>query len=113
MIKKTLSMLSICQKAGKLSAGEFACEKALQKNLSCLIIIAEDASDNTKKKKFTNKSYFYNVPVAIFQPKDELSRVIGKVNRTVISINDSGFANKIKEYIQNNILNLNNCGKNN
>lgn len=112
MIKKTLSLLSICQKAGRLSSGEFACEKSLQKGLSYLIIIAEDAADNTKKK-FTNKCYFYNVPVAIFQPKDELSRTIGKVNRSVLSINDFGFANKIKEYLQNNILNLDNNGENN
>lgn len=112
MNKRALSMLSICQKANRLSSGEFACEKALQAGQSCLVIIAEDASDNTKKK-FSNKSYFYNVPVAIFESKTELSRSIGKVNRSVISINDFGIAEKIKDYIKDNIVNLENVGNNN
>lgn len=105
MLKRALSLLSISQKAGKVSSGELSCEQALQKEQSYLIILAEDASVNTKKK-FTNKAYFYNVPVAIFSHKEELSRTIGKVNRSVISINDFGLANKIKEYIKESILDL-------
>ena len=102
MNKRLLSMLSICQKAGKIVSGEFAVEKALQDGSALYIIIANDASENTKKK-FENKCFYYNVENIIYGEKDILSHSIGKVNRTVFAILDEGFYNKIKQYIENDI----------
>lgn len=96
--RKVMSMLSLCQKAGKIVSGEFAVEKSLQEGSSFLVIIAEDASDNTKKK-FENKSFFYKVDCLKYSTKVEISQAIGKLNRSVFSIIDEGFANKIKNDI--------------
>ncbi|WP_250278491.1 L7Ae/L30e/S12e/Gadd45 family ribosomal protein [[Clostridium] colinum] len=102
MNKKLLSMLSICQKAGKIVSGEFAVEKALQNGSAIYVIIANDASENTKKK-FQNKAFYYEVENVIYGEKEILSHSIGKFNRTVFAILDEGFYNKIKYYIENDI----------
>lgn len=98
MNKKLLSMLSICQKAGKIASGEFAVEKALQDGSAYYIIISKDASENTKKK-FQNKAFYYKVENTVYGEKEVLSHSIGKVNRTVFAILDEGFFKKIKQYI--------------
>ena len=102
MNRKLLSMLSICQKAGKIVSGEFAVEKALQERSALYVIIASDASENTKKK-FENKAFYYKVESVIYGEKQQLSHCIGKCNRAVFAILDEGFCNKIKEYIENDI----------
>jgi len=94
MDKKVSSLLSLCMKAGKLSAGEHACEIALRNEEAELVIIAEDASDNTKKK-FTNKSFYYKVPVVLYSGRDRISKAIGKENRVVVAVTDSGFADSL------------------
>lgn len=102
MNKKLLSMLSICQKAGKIVSGEFAVEKALQDGSALYVIIANNASENTKKK-FENKSFYYKIEYIIYEEKEVLSNSIGKYNRTVFAILDEGFYKKIREYIENDI----------
>ena len=102
MNKKLLSMLSICQKAGKIVSGEFAVEKALQDGSALYVIIANNASENTKKK-FDNKSFYYKIEYIIYEEKEVLSNSIGKYNRTVFAILDEGFYKKIREYIENDI----------
>ena len=49
MTDKALSMIGLATKAGKIASGEFAVESAVRKGKACLVIIASDASDNTKK----------------------------------------------------------------
>ena len=46
---KIYSFIGLAKKAGKLLAGEYNCEKAIEKSAARLIIIARNASDNTKK----------------------------------------------------------------
>jgi len=94
MDKKVMSLLGLCMKARKLSAGEHACEIALRNGDAKLVLIAEDASLGTRKK-FTNKAFYYKVPVVLYGSRDELSKAIGKDNRVVIAVTDSGFAGGI------------------
>ena len=50
MTDKIYGLLGLCQRAGKCKSGEFAVEKSIKSGKSFLVIIPEDASDNTKKK---------------------------------------------------------------
>jgi len=88
------SFLGICMKAGKLVSGEFMVEKSIKEHSVKLTIIAEDASNNTKKK-FINLCNYRNIPYIILGDKLKLANAIGKEMRTTIGICDSGFANKI------------------
>ena len=96
--RKATSMLSLCQRAGKLVSGEFSCEKAMQDSSALFIIVADDASENTKEK-FKNKAFFYNIPIVEKATKEELGKAIGKDFRAVIAICDENFAKKINEVI--------------
>lgn len=88
------SMIGIAQKAGKLVSGEFACESAVKSGEARLVIIAQDASDNTKKL-FNNKCTYYKVPVIECLSKEELGRSIGKDYRAVAAVSDQGIADAI------------------
>ena len=99
MDKKVYSYIGLCQKAGRLKSGEGACVAAIAKGEAQLILISEDASDNTKKK-FTNKAKYYNVECYIKGLRTDLSSAIGKANRPVVVITDRGLAEKIKEFVR-------------
>ena len=60
------------------------------------IIVAEDASNNTKKL-FKDKSTYRNIPYVYFSSKLQLGLAIGKAPRAVIGIKDEGFAKKLAE----------------
>ncbi len=91
-------MLSIAAKAGKVVSGGFMSEKAIQEGSACLVVIASDASNNTKKK-FTDKCTYYKVPCRIYGTSDVLGQRIGKQNRTTVAITDIGLANQIMSKI--------------
>lgn len=96
MNNKAYFMLSLCTKAGKLSSGSETVEKSVQNGEAQLLIIAGDASENTKKK-FKNKAMFYNVDYIIVSSKEELSHYTGKYNQAVFAVRDKGFAESIKK----------------
>lgn len=93
MINNQLSMLGLAAKAGKVVSGGFMTEQAIMEGSASFVILAEDASDNTKKK-FINKCKFYQVPYVICGNMDELGHMIGKEARTSLAIIDEGFGNQ-------------------
>ena len=50
MVERIYSFLGLATKAGKLISGEETCERALKLGKVFLVIVSDDASDNTKKK---------------------------------------------------------------
>ena len=76
-MNKFFSLLGLCKRAGKLVAGEVAAEQAVRKKQAYLLILAQDASKNTKKK-FTNSAVYYELPLAEVGTKEELGRAIGR-----------------------------------
>ena len=95
---KTLSLLGLSAKAGKVSSGEFATENAVKTGKAYLVIVAKDASDNTKKK-FKNMCDFYQVPIYFYEDKDTLGHAIGKEFRASLAIIDAGFAEGVTKQI--------------
>ena len=91
---KVLSLLGLAMRGHNLVSGEFQTLEAIKKGSAMLVIIAEDASDNTKKL-FTDKCTFYEVPVAQYGTKVQLGRAIGKDLRSSIGVCDVGLADAI------------------
>ncbi len=91
---KLLSYLGLAMRAGKLITGEETVLKAVRSAQAALVVIAGDASDNTKKK-FSDKCGYYNVPFAIVETREDLGKSIGKMDRVVIAVTDQGFAKMI------------------
>ena len=57
---KVLSLLGLATKAGKVASGEFSTEKSVKTGKGFLVLVADDASQNTRKK-FQNMCDFYEV----------------------------------------------------
>ena len=96
---KALGLLSISMKAGKVASGGFATEKAVRDGRAFLVILAEDASENTTKK-FSDMCRYRDVPVEIYQTKETLGRAIGKDARSNLAILDERLAAGIREHIE-------------
>lgn len=95
---KVLSLIGLAQKAGKVASGEFSTEKSVKSGKSYMVIVAADASDNTKKM-FSNMCEYYKVPVYFLYDKENLGHYIGKEFRASLSINDEGFAKSLRKQI--------------
>ncbi len=94
--KKLMSFLSLMQRAGKLQSGEFQTETAVKSGKAFCVIVAQDASDNTKKL-FNDKCAFYKVPIVSFGTKEGLGHAIGKEERSSVAIIDEGFAESFQK----------------
>lgn len=95
-MNKSLNMIGLCMKAGMLKSGELPVEMAIKEGKVHLVIVAEDASDNTKKK-FTNMCTFREIPLVMMFTKEELGKAIGKEIRATIGIVDENFARSIEK----------------
>lgn len=80
---KVLSMLGLSAKAGNVASGEFSTEKAVKEGKAHLVIVAGDASDNTKKH-FRDMCSFYEVPFYAYADKESLGHHIGKEFQGII-----------------------------
>ncbi|MBQ8189805.1 MAG: ribosomal L7Ae/L30e/S12e/Gadd45 family protein [Lachnospiraceae bacterium] len=98
---RVLSMLGIAAKGRNVVSGEFATEKAVKTGKAYLVIVAEEASDNTKKM-FTNMCEFYEVPIAFYGDKDALGHAIGRQMRASLAVTDAGLANGILKLLEGN-----------
>lgn len=99
MQDKILSMIGLATKAGKVVSGEFSVEKAVKSGKAFLVIVSEDASDNTKKM-FTNMCAFYKVPICFYGNKETLGNSMGKELRASMALLDEGFSSTIIKKIE-------------
>jgi len=96
---KILSLLGIAMRGRNLVSGELQTLEAVRKGSAMLVIIAEDASDNTRKL-FSDKCSYYEVPVYFFGTKEMLGRAIGKDVRSSLGVCEAGLAEKIIELLK-------------
>ena len=97
MNKKYLNLLGLANVAKGIVSGETLI-KSIAANETKLVVIANDASANTKKK-ITDKCHFYHVDYFIVENIETISKAVGKNNRVALGITNQGFAKKIKELI--------------
>lgn len=105
MQNKVFSMLGIAAKSGSVVSGEFSTEKAVKTGKAYLVIISDEASENTVKK-FENMTEFYEVPIYKYGSKEDLGRCIGKEFRASLAICDYNLAmaveKKLREVLPDN-----------
>ena len=91
-------MIGLAQKAGKVSSGDYSSEMIIKSQKCSLVVIAQDASDRTKKK-FRNMCVYRNIKLFEYGSKEKLGKCIGKNDRSIITINDNNFATSIESLI--------------
>lgn len=94
--RKAFGTLGLAMKSGNVASGEFLTEQAIRSGKARLVIVAEDASDNTKKK-FRNSCRYYRVPMAVFGEKEVLGNAVGKEFRASLAVLDPGLASSISK----------------
>jgi len=96
---KIFSLLGIAMRGRNLVSGEYQTLEAVKKGSAMLVIVAEDASDNTKKL-FSDKCSFYKVPIFRYGTKENLGRAVGKDMRSSVGICNEGLAEAIIKLIE-------------
>ncbi|MBW7473255.1 ribosomal L7Ae/L30e/S12e/Gadd45 family protein [Paenibacillus oenotherae] len=94
MKHKALSLLGMAMRAGKLVTGDETVLKTVKQGKARLVILAGDASDNTKKK-YRDKCSTYNVKLVEAFDRISLGEAIGKSERVLIAVTDAGFSASI------------------
>lgn len=94
MKHKALSLLGMAMRAGKLVTGDETVLKNVKQGKARLVILAGDASDNTKKK-YRDKCSTYNVKLVEMFDRVSLGEAIGKSERVLIAVTDAGFSASI------------------
>ena len=97
--KKVYNLLGIATKSRSVASGEFSTEKAVKEHKAALVVVAGDASDNTKKM-FTNMCTYYNVPIYFFGEKNDLGHAMGKEFRASLAVLDKGLADAIEKQLK-------------
>ena len=95
--RKALNLLGLALRARRLVSGTPTVLANIRNQNAKLVIIADDASANTKKQ-FLDKCDYYKIPSYIIFSKDEISQAIGK-ERTVCAFTDNGFAQSFKKLL--------------
>lgn len=96
---KALSLIGLACRAGRTKTGEFQVMEAIRKKTAALVIIASDASENTKKAA-SDKCGFYGIPVLVYADKESLGKFTGKGYAALAAVTDAGFAAKIGKLIE-------------
>lgn len=95
---KVYGLIGLAKRAGRIACGEFLTTGAIKENSACLVILAGDASSNTKKK-ITDSCKFYKVQLIEYGTKDEHGRYTGGSDRAVVAVKDRGFADAILKIV--------------
>ena len=99
MNDRILSLLGLAARGRNLVSGEFSTEKADKEGRASLVIVGNDASDNTKKM-FSNMCDFYQIPIFFYTTKEALGKAIGKEMRASVAVTDQGMAASIIKHLE-------------
>lgn len=100
--KKAFSALSLAAKAGKVKSGEFQTEITVKQGMAYLAVVAEDASEGTKKK-FCSLCEYFGVPTLFYGTRESLGSCIGKDFRATLAITDERLAEMVSREIKTEV----------
>lgn len=92
-------MLGLAARGRNVVSGELQTLNAVKDGSAMLVIVAEDASENTRKL-FSDKCSFYEVPLRMYGSREALGRAIGKEMRSSLAVIDAGLAQSIMGYLE-------------
>jgi len=94
-VNNVLSLIGLAKKAGRVEAGEEPVGAAARARDARLILLAEDAADNTVRRA----SHFAEAGACLLTKipadKDALGRAVGRTSCAMLAVTDVGFAEAI------------------
>lgn len=94
--EKFFRMLGLAARMRGIAFGEGAVKDAIRSGKAELVIVAEDASENTKKK-FKNSCDFYGIKMLEFGEKLTLGKYTGREFAVVLAVLNKGIAEELKK----------------
>ncbi len=88
---KVLSYLGLSTRAGRTVSGEFSVERSVKQRRAKLVLVSEEASENSRKK-YRSMCTYYQVPLYFLGSGGELGQACGKEFRIAAAIEDEGLA---------------------
>ncbi len=95
-----LGLIGLATKAGKTACGQAACEEAVKGGKAKLVLVASDASENTREPILT-LCRLRGVPARDYATKEQLGAYTGKALRAAAAVTDAGLADQIRMRIDN------------
>ncbi len=95
---RIFSYLGFAARARRLASGEFSTEQAVKSRKAYIVIVATDASENTKKN-FRDMCTYYKVNIYFYGNKEQLGHAIGKEFRASIAVQDENLARAIEKVL--------------
>ena len=90
-----LSLIGLAKKAGRVEAGEEPVGAAARAHAARLILLAEDAADNTVRRAGHFADAGQCLLTRIPADKDALGRAVGRTSCAMLAVTDIGFAEAI------------------
>ena len=97
--QRAMNLLSMAARARRILSGAFVVEEALKRKQGTYLLLAVDASEETKAK-FSRMAAQMNVPSAELLTMQQLGHCLGKGYRAVAVLIDRGFADRLSAYLQ-------------
>lgn len=91
-------MLHLARRAGVLIGGDRAVRLAIRKGRAKLVLLAQDASERTRRN-FLFYARNAKVPVVVYGQKGELGMVLNRSSCAVMAVVEENFARGIMQYL--------------
>lgn len=99
MSEKTLNLLGLMRKAGAIDIGETNTGAAVRAGKAKLLLLAQDASDNAKRRAESFVRGHSTLTVSLPLNKEELSARVGVGGCSMAAVTDLGFANALMKVL--------------
>lgn len=93
------AMLGLAARGRNLTSGSFTVERAIRDHKAKLVLIAEDASEKTKKK-YLESCMFKGIRTEVYGLSTELGHAIGQESRTVVAVTDAKLSETILKKLE-------------
>ena len=94
-----IGLLGLAKKAGKACCGARLCEQAVKERKAKLVIIATDASEQTKKS-ISDCCKYYKVKYAEASDKESIGHITGTDVCSCVAVTDKSFADGLQKIIE-------------
>ncbi len=93
-MKSALNLIGLARRAGKLAVGARLTDASIKDKSAYLVIIASDASENTKKE-ITDAAKYYKAEYITAFDKEALGHMTGTDVAVCVAVKDRNFADGI------------------
>lgn len=97
-MNRVLQFLGLCARGRHVQSGAFSVEKNVKRHRAALVVVAEDASENTKKD-FRDMCSYYHTDLRIYGSKISIGHAIGQEMRAVVCVTDRKMAEALCQKI--------------